>query len=104
MSWIALDDAVSGLLFMLDQPALRGPVNLTAPEPVTNAAFTRAVGRALHRPTALPVPGFAAKLAFGEMAQVALLSGQRVLPKRLLDAGFAFAHPELTSFLAGLLR
>jgi uncharacterized protein (TIGR01777 family) len=104
MSWIALSDAVRGLMFMVDQRELRGPVNLTAPQPVTNAEFTRALGHALKRPTVLPVPGFAARLAFGELADVALLSGQRVLPRRLLAAGFSFEQPQLAPYLAGLFR
>lgn len=101
MSWIGLEDAVRALLYLIDQP-LEGPVNLVAPNPVTNAEFTRALAGALHRPAPFFVPSFAARLAFGEMAEVALLRGQRVFPKRLLGAGFQFAQPELAPLLASL--
>jgi uncharacterized protein (TIGR01777 family) len=99
MSWIALEDAVRALLHLIDQP-LEGPVNLVAPNPVTNAEFTRALARALHRPAPFFVPSFAARLALGEMAEVALLRGQRVFPKRLLASGFRFAQPELEPLLS----
>jgi NAD dependent epimerase/dehydratase family enzyme len=77
-----------------------GPFNLTAPTPVTNAEFGRTLGEVLHRPALLPVPGFALKALFGEMAEATILGGQRVLPRRLQEAGFTFRHPEL----AGALR
>jgi uncharacterized protein (TIGR01777 family) len=92
MSWIGLADAVAAVLFLLDTPALSGPVNLTAPQPVTNAAFTRALGQAVHRPALLPAPAFALRLALGEMADVALLASARVYPSRLTSAGFRFTH------------
>jgi uncharacterized protein (TIGR01777 family) len=103
MSWIALDDTVRALAHLVDTPSLSGPVNVTAPEPVSNAAFTRALGQALHRPTALTVPAPIAKLALGEMAKVALLSGVWALPKKLLESGFTFQHPELGAYLAQTL-
>jgi uncharacterized protein (TIGR01777 family) len=103
MSWISRRDAVRALEAAIDDPALRGPVNLTAPEPVTNAELTRLLGRALGRPALLPVPAFAARLAFGEMADVALLSGARVRPKRLLESGFHFDDPDLAAYLAAAL-
>jgi uncharacterized protein (TIGR01777 family) len=103
MSWIALSDAVQALIFALDHDALRGPFNVTAPRPVTNAEFTRALGSALHRPTVLGVPGPLARLALGEMADVALLGGVRALPRRLVAAGFTFEHPELGAYLAEAL-
>ena len=78
---------------------MRGPVNLTAPQPVTNAELTRTLGRVLRRPTLLPLPGFAAKLVLGELAEEGLLASQRVRPTRLLEAGFEFAHPELEGAL-----
>src|SRR5439155_15384519 len=93
---------VAGYRHVLESD-LAGPVNLTSPNPVPNALFTRALGRALGRPTVSPLPAFAAKLAFGEMAEEALLGGQRVLPARLLDAGFSFRYPELESALAHVL-
>jgi uncharacterized protein len=102
MSWIALEDAVRALVHAVDADSLRGPFNLTAPNPVTNGDFTRALGRALRRPTALTVPSFAARLAFGEMADAALLAGARALPRRLLESGFTFRHPELEPYLRAL--
>lgn len=103
MSWIALPDVVSALHFALRSPDLRGPVNLVSPNPVTNADFTRALGRQLHRAAIVPAPAFALRLAFGEMADEALLASARVLPKKLLGAGFCFAHPELQGALAEVL-
>ncbi len=104
MSWIAREDAISALQHLIANEELRGPINLTAPEPVTNAELTKALASALHRPAFLPVPAFAARMAFGEMADTALLSGARVLPKRLLDSGFRFAEPELEPYLIKTLR
>lgn len=100
MSWVALDDVVAAILAVLDRDDLAGAFNVTAPEPVTNEEFTRALAQALRRPAPFTVPAFAARLAFGEMADSALLSGARVLPKRLLESGFAFAHPQLQPYLA----
>ena len=74
MSWITLDDLVRGIVWLIDHPEISGPVNMTAPNPVTNADFTRAMGRALHRPTVLPVPSIALGLIFGEMAEETLLA------------------------------
>lgn len=104
MSWISLTDAVAGIRFAIDTPALAGPVNLVAPEPVTNASFTSALGRALHRPAFLPVPAAAISLLFGEMGRATLLANSRVLPRRLLQAGFVFRHPSVTSALAQAVR
>lgn len=103
MSWISLPDAVEAILFLIEHRSLRGPVNLVAPEPVTNAEFTRALGKALHRPTALRVPAFVLRLALGEMADQTLLASQRVLPARLAAAGFHFEHPAIDRALAALL-
>jgi uncharacterized protein (TIGR01777 family) len=103
MSWIALEDAVAAILYLMDAAQLAGPVNLTAPQPVTNADFTRALGRAAHRPAVLPVPAFALRLALGEMANEALLASARVLPARLSSAGFQFAYPALDAALAAAL-
>lgn len=99
VSWISLEDAVAALIYAVENDALRGPVNLTAPQPVTNAELTRTLGRVLRRPTLLPLPAFAAKLVLGELAEEGLLASQRVRPKRLLEAGFEFAHPELEGAL-----
>jgi len=101
MSWIHVDDLVALIVFALTDQRLRGPVNATAPNPVTNADFTRALARALRRPAILPVPGFALKLAMGEMSSM-LLGGQRVIPRVALDAGFKFRYSELDSALAAL--
>ena len=99
VSWISLEDAVAALIYAVENDALRGPVNLTAPQPVTNAELTRTLGRLLRRPTLLPLPAFAAKLLLGELAEEGLLASQRVRPTRLLEAGFEFAHPELEGAL-----
>ena len=100
MSWVALEDAIAAILYALDRDEFAGAFNVTAPEPVTNEEFTRVLAQALRRPAPFKVPAFAARLAFGEMAETALLSGARVLPKRLLESGFTFAHPRLEPFLA----
>lgn len=109
LSWVARDDWVEAvralLLRHLDgaEDAPVGPVNLTAPEPVSNAGFTRALGRALRRPTVFTVPAPALKLALGEMSTL-LLDGQRVLPQRLQQSDFEFRHPHLESYLESALR
>ena len=95
-SWVELDDVVSAYRFALDSD-LAGPVNLVSPNPATNEQLVKALGRALHRPTVFPLPAFAVRTVFGDMGQVLLLDGQRVLPARLLDAGFTFAYPDLDS-------
>lgn len=99
LSWIALPDYVEALSFLLAADAISGPVNLVAPNPVTNAEFTRALGRVLRRPTLLPVPKAAMELIFGEMADDTIFASQRVRPSRLLEAGFAFALPTLEGAL-----
>jgi uncharacterized protein (TIGR01777 family) len=98
MSWIVLDDLASLIEFAIADAALSGPVNAVAPNPVTNADFTRALGAALHRPAILPVPAFALKIFFGEMSQI-LLGGQRVTPQAALRAGFQFRYAELCEAL-----
>src|SRR5690606_4836716 len=84
-------------------PTLSGPVNVVAPQPVTNAEFTKTLGRVLARPTFFPVPGFAARLAFGEMADALLLASARVLPRRLQETGFTFQYPDLEPALRHVL-
>jgi uncharacterized protein (TIGR01777 family) len=101
-SWIHRDDMVSLLVFCLETSAVSGPVNGTAPNPVTNAELTHALARAVHRPAVLPAPGFALKLALGEMSEM-LLTGQRVLPQKALQAGFKFAFPMLDPALGQML-
>jgi uncharacterized protein (TIGR01777 family) len=103
-SWIGLEDVVAALVFALGTEALSGPVNLTAPRPVTNAELTRTLGRVLRRPTLLPLPATAAKLILGELAKEGLLASQRVLPKRLLATGFEFGYPDLEGALRRALE
>lgn len=103
MSWISEADTVAAVLFAIENSALTGAFNATAPNPVTNAEFTRQLGHALHRPTIMAAPAFALRLAFGEMANEALLASSRVVPKRLLAAGFPFSYPDLPSALAAAL-
>jgi uncharacterized protein (TIGR01777 family) len=103
MSWISLTDAVAAILFLMDTPALAGPVNLTAPYPVTNAEFTRALAHAIHRPDLLPAPAFALRLALGAMADEALLASARAVPSKLTNAGFSFTHSTLDVALAAAL-
>ncbi len=103
LSWIALDDLVEVIAFALTAPNLRGPVNAVAPTPVTNREFTKTLGRILGRPTLCPVPAFAARLVFGEMAQELLLASARVIPAALLASGFAFRHPDLDGALRHLM-
>lgn len=101
-SWVALDDLVEAYRFAL-AGELTGAVNLLSPNPVTNVQFTRALGRALRRPTIFPFPAVAARAVFGEMGEEVLLGSQRALPKRLVDAGFAFRHGELAEALTRAL-
>jgi NAD dependent epimerase/dehydratase family enzyme len=103
MSWIHRDDWVSLVRWALDTPDVRGPINLTAPHPVTNAEFARALGHALHRPALFPTPAFALKFALGEMADPLLLFSQRVIPARALAGGFRFAFETIEAALRALL-
>jgi uncharacterized protein len=104
LSWISLEDEVAGMEFLLGRGDISGPVNLASPNPVTNAEFTRALGDALRRPTFMPVPNFAINLMFGpEMAKEMVFGGQRLEPKRLLDAGFEFRYPEIEAALRRML-
>jgi hypothetical protein len=99
LSWISLADATAAIQHAIATAELSGPVNLTAPQPVPNAEFVRTLGKLLGRPTLIPLPAFAVKMLFGEMGDELLLSGQRVLPKKLLASGFQFAHSDLDSAL-----
>ena len=104
MSWIALDDEIAALRAAIDDERLRGPVNLTAPNPVTNADFAHALGRVLHRPTVLPTPLLPLKLRFGgELVETLLLVSQRVAPTRLEAVSFPFRHPVLEPALEAIL-
>lgn len=99
ISWVAIEDAVGAIKTALSDESVRGPLNVVSPNPVTNEVFTKTLGHVLDRPTALAIPAFAAKLAFGEMADEMLLVSQRVLPKKLTDAGYEFQQPELEGAL-----
>jgi uncharacterized protein (TIGR01777 family) len=99
VSWIALDDYVRAMEHALFTDRLRGPANLVAPNPVTNAEFATTLGRVLARPALLPVPAFVLGALYGEMARATLLAGQRVLPRALAASGFEFAHPTLEGAL-----
>jgi uncharacterized protein (TIGR01777 family) len=103
LSWIHEQDLVRIYLFLLGRENMEGPVNCTAPDPVTNREFTKTLGKAIKRPTFMPaVPGFILKIIKGEFGDV-LLKGQRVVPKKLLDAGFVFQFPRLKDALQDLL-
>ena len=99
ISWIALDDLLGVVARLLDDESVKGPVNAVTPDPVTNAAFTATLARVLRRPALLPMPASAARAAFGEVADELLLASQRVIPKRLLDAGHPFGWPTLEAAL-----
>jgi uncharacterized protein len=104
MSWIAMDDLIRIILYALENENLEGVVNAAAPNPVTNEEFTKTFGKVLHRPTILPMPEFAIKLLFGEKGEKLLLEGQRVLPKRLQDAGFEFKFENLEDAMKNALE
>ncbi|MEO5860800.1 MAG: TIGR01777 family oxidoreductase [Pyrinomonadaceae bacterium] len=99
MSWISLDDVVGIINYVLEHENVRGAVNNTAPNPVTNEDFTKALGSVLYRPTFLPLPEFAVHLILGEMGHALLLDSTRVIPKRMKDAGYEFKYPELKAAL-----
>jgi uncharacterized protein (TIGR01777 family) len=101
-SWVAVADYVAGVRFLLDHEEIDGPVNLTAPEPIRNSDLTAAIGRVLHRPAVMIVPGFALKLPLRDFAED-LLGGQRAVPQRLLDAGFTFEQPSFEPALRFVL-
>jgi uncharacterized protein len=103
MSWIALPDVIRAIEFALQTASLSGPVNLVAPNPVTNSEFTRVLGRVLQRPTVIPAPAVALRLALGEMADEGILASERVAPARLEAASFVFEYPELEACLRGVL-
>jgi uncharacterized protein (TIGR01777 family) len=103
MSWIHHEDLGSLFLLSLDNPRASGPLNATAPNPVTNRDFGKALGRALHRPAFLPTPAFALRLALGEVAEV-ITTGQRVLPEKALGLGMQFRFPTIDEALADVVR
>jgi len=95
MSWISLDDHIEAINFAIENETLRGAVNAVSPNPVTNEEFTKTLGEVLYRPTFLSLPEFAVSMVFGEMGDALLLASTRVVPKRLVEAGFDFKYPEL---------
>ncbi len=103
MSWIDVRDMVGGILHILKNDGMRGPVNMVAPAPVTNAEFAKTLASVLRRPAIFPMPAFLAKLAFGEMGEELLLGSQRVEPAKLLANGYLFRYRELRASLEGLL-
>jgi uncharacterized protein (TIGR01777 family) len=103
-SWVAIDDVVGAVRHLLAATDVRGPVNVTAPYPVTSREFARTLGSVLRRPAVLPVPAFALRLAFGESADAALLTGSRVLPAKLQASGFSFRYPHLEPALRHVLE
>ncbi len=103
LSWITLDDTAAAVAHLLSTESAAGPVNVVAPAPVTNREFTRTLGAVLRRPTLFPMPGFAARLAFGEMADALLLASTRVTPAALLNSGYGFRHGSLEEGLRHVL-
>jgi len=101
--WIHIDDEVGVIVFLMEKEKLQGVFNLTAPNPLTSEEFFRFLGKAMRRPSWLPVPNFVLRLLLGEMAQELILSGQRAMPKRLLDSGYDFLYPYAESALRQIL-
>jgi uncharacterized protein len=104
MSWVTLEDVVGILRMAVERAAVRGAVNVVAPQPVKNAEFTKVLAKALHRPALFPAPAFALRLALGEMADALLLSSQRVAPQKLQQTGYRFLKPELHAALSTILQ
>ena len=104
MAWITLDDLIALFLYVLTHESMRGPVNAVAPNPVTNAEFTCALGSVLHRPTPFPAPAFAVRAAFGQMGEELLLASNRAVPQAALSGGFQFRYPEIRGALQHVLK
>ena len=104
LSWISLEDLIEAIRFVLRTPTISGAVNVTAPNPVRNDEFTRVLGRVLHRPAIALVPAFALRAVYGEMAEGTIMANQRVIPRKLQETGFRFAHPRLEAALEAELR
>ena len=102
LSWVHLDDVVRAMLFCLDNEQASGPINLTAPQPVTNAELSKALGRVLHRPAFMPVPALAVKLLYGEMSSI-VITGKRAIPKRLTELGYEFEYRDVEAALRAAL-
>ena len=103
MSWISLDDEVAIIRYLIDNPNISGAVNVVSPHPVRNKEFTKTLGKVLKRPTILPMPAFAARILFGEMADALLLCSTQVYPEKLLQSGYEFKHPTLEPALRSIL-
>ncbi|MEI7948076.1 MAG: TIGR01777 family oxidoreductase [bacterium] len=103
MSWVGLDDVVEMIQHVIVNDSLQGPVNLVSPNAISNREFTRLLGHALHRPALFPMPAFAARIAFGEMADDLLLASTRVVPKKLMASRYTFRHPHLEELLKHIL-
>jgi uncharacterized protein len=101
-SWVHIKDLAEAFAFLIKHPEISGPVNVCSPNPVRNRDLAGALGKALHRPSFFPAPGFMVKLVLGEFGSV-ILKGQRVIPKRLLDSGFAFQYPDIDKALQGIV-
>ena len=104
LSWVAIDDVIGAIEHALVTDTLSGPVNVVSPNPVTNREFTKTLGKVLRRPTLFPMPAFAARLAFGELADALLLASQRAVPGKLMNSGYAFRYPVLEDALRHVLR
>jgi hypothetical protein len=102
-SWIALDDLLGAILHCLASDSLSGPVNFTAPNPVSNGEYSRALGKVLQRPAFMPMPAFAARMAFGQFADECLLSSTRVIPEKLQQTNYEFRYPQLEGALRHVL-
>lgn len=103
MSWVHMDDIVGMIRFAIDNETIKGPINGTAPEPATNKAFSKALGKALKRPAIFPMPAFVVKMLFGQMGEELLLAGQKVIPKKLTQAGYQFKHSTLEDALEDIV-
>jgi hypothetical protein len=103
LSWIHRDDWLAMITWAIETPDVSGPLNVTAPKPVTNAEFSAALGRAMHRPSWFRTPGFVVRAVAGEVADIAVLAGQRVLPKKALSFKFGFRYPDVDRALAAAL-
>jgi uncharacterized protein (TIGR01777 family) len=101
-SWVHIKDLAEAFTFLLKHPEISGPVNVCSPNPVRNKDLAKALGKALHRPSFMPAPGFMIKLVLGEFGSV-ILEGQRVIPRRLLDSGFIFQYPNIEKALQGIV-
>jgi uncharacterized protein (TIGR01777 family) len=103
-SWVSINDVVGAIVHAIEHDSIHGPLNVTSPDACTNAEFTKALGHVLGRPTIVPLPAFAARLALGEMADALLLSSCRVIPGKLAETGYEFRHPHLEACLRALLK